>query len=102
MKYIFNNQLTSRFGWTISKQVGIAVLRNKYKRWICEIMRKQEIKEQECCLDINFIFKGKKGDFYKKISYQQFNNTFLQVLRDVFDKAGKSKQESFLNRASNL
>lgn len=70
--YKRNSLGTLRFGTTVSSKVGNAVLRNKLKRWCREYFnhKPQVFFNQE--VDINVIYRPMPPDFYKKLSYSEF------------------------------
>ena len=61
MSYIKNNSDHCRWGFTISKYVGKAHLRNKFRRWSKELIRKSET---NIPMDVNIVFMRKKEEFY--------------------------------------
>ncbi len=73
-----NNQNSLRWAWTLPKKIGKAVVRNKLKRWGREFLH--DFKKEN--MDINFIFKIKKPEFYKKLSYKDFNKAFQRVFKN--------------------
>jgi ribonuclease P protein component len=79
ISYKKNRSESLRWGWSISKKVGNAVTRNRLKRWGKEFVR--EFNKNG--MDINFIFKIKDKEFYKKLSHHEFDEAF----RKVFKKA---------------
>lgn len=70
----------SYFGMTISKKIGKAVIRNKFKRWIrnCVRSNKWPTKFSDKC--VVFVFKPQAGDFYKTISHKDFVETFNSIV----------------------
>lgn len=66
-----------RWAWTLPKKVGNAVTRNRLKRWGRDFIR--EFYEKE--IDVNFIFKVKKPEFYKNLDREEFN----RALSKAFD-----------------
>ena len=99
------NQLqSSRYGWTLPRYVGSAVLRNKYKRWLRELLRAdkplrgQPLRDKLLCgqlgrgpldkpatsaLDINFVFKRMHKGFYKNKSFLEFKHEIQKALKKV-------------------
>ncbi len=70
LNYSLNSEETSRFGWTISRFVGSAVVRNKLKRW-CRVYFKEAQFTKN--YDMNVIFRETNDkDFYKTITYKDF------------------------------
>lgn len=64
-----------RFGCTISKKVGPAVVRNRLKRWTREYFRHANKNETLPELDINLVFKARGDKFYKELEYTEFCKT---------------------------
>jgi len=80
--YYSNDLGYFRWGATISKKVGNAVLRNKLKRWIKTYFRENEMGFNEG-LDLNFIFKPQK-DIYQSLNFKNFKlklNPTLEKLK---------------------
>lgn len=78
VSYKKNNDGTLRWGWTISKKVGNAVVRNRLRRWGREFVRGIEND-----VDINFIFKQREKEFYKSLSHDEFKATFNKVFERI-------------------
>lgn len=72
-----NDKNFNRWGWTVSSRVGSAVIRNKLKRWsrVCSKKTEPSLVESFPC-DINVVFKAQNPDFYKKLSFDEFQKTF--------------------------
>lgn len=68
-----NEEHQFRCGWTVSKKVGTAVTRNRLKRWCREFFRDQDISELPVDLNVIFINPKKEKDFYKNLSFSEFN-----------------------------
>lgn len=78
MNFIENSSGVMRCGWTLPRQVGSAVVRNRLKRW-SRVYFRNRLKEGAIVpADINLVFRKAEGDFYKKLSYERF--------QDVVDK----------------
>jgi ribonuclease P protein component len=60
----------SRFGLTIPRYVGIAVIRNRLRRWCREYFRKKTT-EKDNYFDINIVFLKKTAEFYRNLSHEQ-------------------------------
>jgi ribonuclease P protein component len=67
-----------RCGWTISRQVGTAVLRNKLRRWGREYLRRWS---QDHCVsaDFNLIFKRRETGFYKTLGREEFDEAMAKI-----------------------
>lgn len=61
-----------RCGWTLPRQVGNAVVRNRLKRWSRAYFRDRVKRGQSLPLDINLVFRKPEGDFYKMLKYEGF------------------------------
>lgn len=70
-----------RCGWTIPKQVGKSVLRNRLKRWCREIVRSQIQKLPN--VDINVFIRPVGGEFFGKITFQQFSEVLHGTLQKI-------------------
>jgi len=68
-----------RCGWTIPKQIGKAVLRNRFRRWGREYLRKWAV-GQSCSLDMNLIFKRRGEGFYKSVSHEEFDEAMEKMV----------------------
>ena len=72
VSYYPNRRNELRVGWTITKNVGNAVFRNKIKRWIREYFRKDKSFDG-FGVDLNIYLRKKKDvGFYKSVNYEQF------------------------------
>jgi ribonuclease P protein component len=61
-----------RLGWTLPRQVGSAVIRNRLKRWSRVYFRELVKRGESPPVDLNLVFRKTEGDFYKKLSYERF------------------------------
>ncbi len=68
-----------RCGWTIPRQIGPAVLRNRFRRWGKEFLRKW-LAKNERSLDVNFVFKRKEKGFYKTLNHEEFDGAFEKMV----------------------
>jgi ribonuclease P protein component len=71
--YLENGLDHTRFGWTIPKQVGPSVTRNRLKRWLRDYFRDKTFRKS---LDVNVVIRAHEKDFFKQIEH----NEFLQIL----------------------
>ncbi|MCB0341536.1 MAG: ribonuclease P protein component [Pseudobdellovibrionaceae bacterium] len=57
-----------KFGMTVPKYVGNAVVRNRIKRWC-----RESVKRQGPCysLDVNFVFRKREKEFYRSLTSKQ-------------------------------
>ncbi len=72
-----------RVGWTIPKQVGKAVLRNRLKRLMRESLKKIRTPQQFLGADINMIFRSSAREMIEKVDYEQMKQVFQKVINDV-------------------
>ncbi len=81
------NQHTShQVGWTIPKYVGNAVLRNKFKRWLRDILERKGNLNNSALkdnYDLNFIFRKKPPEFFKDINYKIFEKVVLDAIHRI-------------------
>ena len=68
-----------RCGWTIPKQIGSAVLRNRFRRWGREYLRRWAT-DSKLSLDMNLIFKRKEPGFYKSVSHKDFDGAMEKLV----------------------
>lgn len=68
-----------RCGWTIPRQIGVAVLRNRFKRWGREYLKKWSAVGEKS-LDLNLIFKRKEKGFYKSVSHKEFDEAMDKLV----------------------
>lgn len=68
-----------RCGWTIPKQIGPAVIRNRFRRWGREYLRKWSA-DSKASLDLNLIFKRKEPGFYKSVSHKDFDGAMEKMV----------------------
>lgn len=64
-------------GWTVSRKVGNAIVRNKIKRWCREYFRNYIKKNPDkLSAHVNIVVRQVDKDFYKSIRHKQF----IQIL----------------------
>lgn len=78
-----NVQLTDRdeirCGWTLPRQTGTAVVRNRLRRWGREFLR-HWASESKSSLDLNLIFKRREKGFYGALSHEEFDEAMEKML----------------------
>lgn len=83
ISYLPNETDGLRFGCTITKKVGPAVIRNKLKRWSREFFRKSAENDENLKIDINLVFKPMGGEFYKKLKYTEFEKALVEGFKRI-------------------
>jgi ribonuclease P protein component len=71
-----------RFGITASRQVGVAVVRNRLKRWVRDFFRNEKKLNAINGFDINLVFLPIAGSFYKELKHQDFSATLRKGIED--------------------
>jgi len=77
-----------RGGWTIPRQTGTAVVRNRFRRWGRERLR-QWARETSVSVDMNIVFKRCDREFFKQIKYKEFTDA-MDVLFVKVERLGRS------------
>lgn len=77
VNFKLNAHGSNRFGWTVPKYVGKAVLRNKLKRWCREFFRLNPVSTQDK-YDVNIVFKRKNKQFYEDLLHEDLQDKLLQ------------------------
>ncbi|PIS09948.1 MAG: ribonuclease P protein component [Bdellovibrio sp. CG10_big_fil_rev_8_21_14_0_10_47_8] len=75
LSYKKNDLGCLRYGCTISRKVGNAVVRNKLRRWVREYFRRATSNGEIPEIDINFIFKPMPEGYYRELSHKEFCST---------------------------
>jgi ribonuclease P protein component len=83
-----------RCGWTLPRQVGSAVVRNRLKRWSRVYFRNRLKEGQKLPADINLVFRKAEGDFYKKLSYERFADVVDKSLQQLERKLQRNGADS--------
>jgi ribonuclease P protein component len=95
ISYLYNDSEKLRLGWTISRQVGNAVTRNKFKRWCREYFRLNLCgKDVVSGMDINVVFRPCSKDFYKKLSRKELEIHLDKFFRKIMGKAFSNYDKS--------
>ena len=72
VNYAVSEKGQMRCGWTLPRQVGSAVIRNRLKRWSRVYFREVLKAERSLPIDINLVFRKAEDDFFKKLDYETF------------------------------
>lgn len=91
LSYAPSEKSSPRFGWTVSKKVGSAVVRNRLKRWCREYFRTLDFdKERQLPLDVNVVFIGQKKNlqnseknFYKELKFSEFQKNISKAWQRI-------------------
>ena len=84
VNYQFNTSNEHRFGLTVPKYVGNAVVRNRIKRWCREYFRTNKFSlEKESGININVIFKKKDKEFYKELTYEKLGRSLEKSVKYI-------------------
>ena len=83
--YRKNDEDHMRWGWTISKRIGKAVLRNRFKRWSRECLRQIDGEFAELTkYDVNLVFLPPRDPlFYKTMNFRQFKAAVQNVKKRI-------------------
>ncbi len=79
-----------RVGWTLPRQVGSAVTRNRLKRWAREFIRKNQDWLCKIHLDVNLVFRSTKAVDLKELGHEEFD----QQLYTTFKALGRLRDPS--------
>ena len=90
MNYIESQTGRLRCGWTLPRQVGPAVVRNRLKRWARVYFRTRLKDGHTLPVDLNLVFRKTEGDFYKKLSYERFASVVDRGWLQVESRLAKS------------
>lgn len=79
LNYKKNESAKLRVGMTIPKKIGVAVVRNKLKRWCRECLRHENMPG----VDINVVFLGSDKNFFKELEFRNFKEAFTQGISRI-------------------
>lgn len=85
--YRVNGLNVHRYAWTIPKYVGVAVLRNKLKRWGREFFKNSKSNDG-VGLDLNVVFRRQPTEFYKNLTHKEYDSTLQTALERIYEKVG--------------
>jgi ribonuclease P protein component len=88
VSYATNSSDEIRYGWTIPKFVGNAVLRNRFKRWYREYARLHGCQSTETGIDMNFVMRRQTKEFYRKLSHKDFDQAVVKACGFLHKKYG--------------
>ncbi|RAO99071.1 ribonuclease P [Petrotoga sp. 9PW.55.5.1] len=93
--YFQNGLQYNRIGIIVPKKFGNAVVRNKFKRYMREIYRKNKESFQN---GFDYIFIPRKflSKEFKRISYRKFESILLEMVRNLKNEEISFKNDKFL------
>ncbi len=62
--------------------MGNAVVRNRFRRWGREYLRKWTKRAQKS-LDLNLVFKRRDKDFYKQLGHKEFDEALDKMVGKI-------------------
>ncbi|MFZ4404850.1 MAG: ribonuclease P protein component [Pseudobdellovibrionaceae bacterium] len=83
LKYHDSQQQAFRWGVTVPKKVGTAVLRNKMKRWCLEYFKQNQVHLESIDMDLNVVFIAESRHEYKKMLYTDFKKSMDKGLHFI-------------------
>jgi ribonuclease P protein component len=83
MNFVRQPEKRFRVGWTLPRQVGPAVIRNKLKRWARVFVRAQAKSGRSLSVDLNVVFRKAEDGFYKKLEYAEFADVMEKGWKEV-------------------
>ena len=90
LAYRPNNSDKFRYGWTIPKYVGVAVVRNRLRRWCRDFFGNFSPKKEGEGYDFNIIFRRAEKEFYKNVRRQDLFKA-LSFAQHLFEKKTKRR-----------
>jgi ribonuclease P protein component len=100
MNFVANCDGILRCGWTLPKQVGPAVIRNRLKRWSRVYFRHLLLMGEAVPVDVNLVFRKTETDFYKRLRYSEFAEILDSGWRQV-KKRSKNLSTDHCRRLQN-
>jgi ribonuclease P protein component len=79
VNYRFQELNEVRCAWTISRAIGPAVSRNRFRRWGREFLRGWS-REYKRGLDFNLIFKKQNREFYRRLNHSDLDQALQKVV----------------------
>jgi len=80
----FFKEKNLKVGFTLPRKVAKACVRNKLRRWMKEILRKESFSSP---LHINFVFSSRNKnfgrEFFKNLKYREFEYEFSKGLKKI-------------------
>ena len=77
--YVPNTVGYLRYGFSIPRQVGRAVLRNRLRRWAREIVRHQVRGHGDLSIDVHFFFRPQPGEHYQSLEFRDLQQRWKPV-----------------------
>lgn len=84
--YSFGEGSGIQAGWTISRKVGRAVIRNRLKRWCREYFRQKVSEMNEKNLQVNIVFLvGRSSNklFFRDLEHRELDEALSKVWSDI-------------------
>lgn len=82
VNYRTNDSKVIRCGWTIARQVGTAVVRNRLRRWGREYLRKWAAEVQRG-MDMNLVFKRRERGFYSAMKHEELDEALDKLVSKI-------------------
>jgi ribonuclease P protein component len=79
VNYLANRSDDFGYGFTIPRYVGIAVVRNRLRRWSREFCRRHSHEVQS--FDVNILFLRKSPQFYRELAHAELDAALAQMVR---------------------
>lgn len=76
------NSNVVRCGWTLSRQVGTAVVRNRLRRWGREYVRAWS-RTVSGGVDMNLVFKRQDRGFYAELSHKEMDVVLAKMVEKL-------------------
>lgn len=71
MAKVLKNPQECRVGWTLPRNVGGAVVRNRLKRWTRDYLRARAENLKDIRFDVNLVFRGQGKDSLKAVKREE-------------------------------